>query len=224
MVVRVMCIGLMVACGSCFHSYFENADGDFGRDASAESDAIEVSPADDAVADIDVDVEDTADVVAEVDEATCPGWNDPAMHLCWQDPPEEELRNWYNAVAHCTGLVLGGLDGWHLPTINELRSFIRGCPDTEIGGRCHVTDACLMWHCWNEADCGGCSETDDGRGPGSGGAYWPPEASGTPYWYWSSSSYYSRDWEAWVVYFPRGYVDRFEKELTFRVRCVRPGP
>ena len=220
----MMCIGLMVACGSCFHSYFENADGDFGRDASAESDAIEVSPADDAVADIDVDVEDTADVVAEVDEATCPGWNDPAMHLCWQDPPEEELRNWYNAVAHCTGLVLGGLDGWHLPTINELRSFIRGCPDTEIGGRCHVTDACLMWHCWNEADCGGCSETDDGRGPGSGGAYWPPEASGTPYWYWSSSSYYSRDWEAWVVYFPRGYVDRFEKELTFRVRCVRPGP
>ena len=123
-------------------------------------------------------------------------------------------------MTYCDGLALGGRDDWHLPTINELRSLIRGCPATETGGSCGVTDTCLGDGCRNDA-CVGCSFLG---GPGTGEAYWPPRLGGTAYWYWSSSSYAGGASNAWSVAFHCGYVDYYDETLTVYVRCVRPGP
>ena len=210
---------LLLGAGGCYNSFIELGDGDHGADGPTEA----AGEAEADTTDADVETDGVADVPAETDGVSCPGWYDSASGLCWQDPPEESLRSWDDAIAYCNGLSLGGTDDWHLPTISELRSFIRGCPWTETGGACGVTDACLGWECRDEVACHGCSDTDDGRGPGSGGAYWPLDVRGTPYWYWSSSPT-PGGYDAWLVYFPRGYVEEFEKELTFRVRCVRPGP
>ena len=50
--------------------------------------------------------------------------------------PEESA--WTNAVNYCEDLVEGGYDDWQLPTIDELRTLIQNCPDTEPGGACDL--------------------------------------------------------------------------------------
>jgi hypothetical protein len=151
------------------------------------------------------------------------GWFDPSSGLCWQNPPEDAWRDWHEAVAYCDGLDLGGysLGSWRLPTISELRSLIRGCPKTETGGECGVTDSCLGDGCWNY----NCWECAFEGGPGAGGAYWPTEVGGSGRWYWSSSSSYAGDSSAaWYVNFYVGYVYYDGKSSTDYVRCVRGGP
>jgi hypothetical protein len=108
-----------------------------------------------------------------------------------------------------------------LPNIDELRSLVRGCADTETGGACGVTDGCLDYtSCWSNS-CADCS----GGGPGSGGFYWPAELSGndnSPY-YWSSSAVTNslgEDW-AWSIYFNAGSVDNASVTFSYSVRCVR---
>jgi hypothetical protein len=132
--------------------------------------------------------------------------------------------NWDDAVAYCGGLVLCGFPAgnWHLPTISELRSLIRGCPDTMTGGACGVTDSCLGDDlCWSW-ECRSCLRSG---GPGSDGCYWDPTVSGDcSMWYWSSSSYAVDASYAWYVSFYIGSVNHFVKTIAFGVRCVRRRP
>jgi hypothetical protein len=150
------------------------------------------------------------------------GKYDPASALCWQDPPPESTYTWQQAMDYCAALSLAGHGAgeWHLPTIGELRSLIRGCPGTETGGSCGVTDSCLGGSCWSDA-CTGCARL---AGPGEGGAYWPAGFGGRVGWYWSSSSYAGSASNAWGVTFNTGHVYHYDKTPTRYVRCVRRGP
>jgi hypothetical protein len=131
-------------------------------------------------------------------------------------------------VEYCNALDLGGYGpgSWHLPTIGELRSLIRGCPATETGGPCGVTDTCLDAVCWDDS-CTGCSYFG---GPGADGAYWPPELRGTSgttaFLLYSSSACADRPHTAWVVVFDdSGLGDSYTEDGgRGDVRCVRPGP
>jgi sulfatase modifying factor 1 len=197
-----------------------DADGDEGIDGGADGDG-------DADADTDADADGDSDDDAGGDDGSSPcsgGWLDPSSGLCWQDPPDDTLRNWDDAVAHCDGLSLGGHGPgtWHLPTISELRSFIRGCPGTVSGGPCRVTDTCADIGC-RDTSCDPCLTLG---GPGAGGAYWPSEVGGTVDWYWSSSSYeIGGSSYAWFVYFNYGSVGLYGgRTYTLYVRCVRPEP
>ena len=145
---------------------------------------------------------------------------DPTSGLTWQVTPTGGAMNWSDAKAYCTGLSLAG-GGWHLPTIGELRTFIRGCPATEDGGSCNVEEGdCLTLSC-RDGSCGGCSGFD---GPGEGGMYWPDEIQGNWDWYWSSSPVKDFVYHAWYVDFYSGYVYNVAVTFDLLVRCVRDAP
>ena len=146
-------------------------------------------------------------------------WTDSSSGLTWQITPTGGIMKWSDAKTHCSGLDLGGHTDWHLPTISELRTLIRGCPGSATGGACEVTDSCLSHtaSCFDQGACWSCS---DGRGPADG-CYWPDEMQGTCSWYWSSSLGEDYGNLAWNVYFGRGSVNDAAVTTDRRARCVR---
>ena len=147
-------------------------------------------------------------------------WTDPTSGLTWQVSPPTDRYDWYEAKSYCDSLSLGGHSDWHLPTIGELRTLIRGCPATETGGSCNVEEGdCLEWSCRDDS-CSGCGFKD---GQGEGGMYWPDEVEGDCCWYWSSSPVEDNDDDAWDVRFSSGNVNS-GFYYTKRVRCVRDAP
>ena len=148
---------------------------------------------------------------------------DPTSGLCWQNPASFEQISFYEALDYCQALDLGehGAGSWQMPTMNELRSLIRGCPETETGGACGFTDS--SGEC-NDPSCEGCS---DRGGPGVGGTYWPAEFGGPvscsggrygcPSWYWADSGA--------IIVFTSGEIGCGAGKIgTPYVRCVRRGP
>ena len=101
-------------------------------------------------------------------------WNDPATNLTWQDPqkdaytPDDPGLGQQDALRYCEELVLGGYDDWRLPNIDELRTIVRGNPNTMTGGDCPVHDGSSKADMKNPA----CSPVPDYQGPGDGGCYW----------------------------------------------------
>jgi len=158
-----------------------DTDSDAGADADADADNDVVE--DDAGTTPETD--NDADVDADIDGSTTTcdgGWLDPATALCWQNPslasgPRNPL-SWDEAVAYCNSLHESG--SWRLPTINELRSLVHGCPETETGGACGMTNACLSLDCMNIA-CSGCPELYTPP------TYCPAVLDGPHFAYWSSS-------------------------------------
>ena len=158
------------------------------------------------------------------DCGTCSG----ALEVCvsgkcnileWQDPPSIEMMNWHVAIATCDSLSLDGNSDWHLPSVNELRAFVRGCLVTGTGGTCGVTDVCLTTgECWNSF-CFGC---EIGQGP-AGNCYWSAGMSGECLVYWSSSPGEDLVNSAWAVNFSSGSVGKIGTGIDARVRCVRHG-
>jgi hypothetical protein len=132
------------------------------------------------------------------DNDTAEIWFDPTTGLLWQNGADVGSQ-YFNASAaetYCQNLTWGGLTGWTLPTIDDLRSFIRGCPSMETGGACGFTDNYTdcqpaVPYCYNNpnacANCGGCQNM---QGPGQGGAYWSsdiPAVAGVIGSYWSAT-------------------------------------
>jgi len=144
-------------------------------------------------------------------------WDDPSSGLTWQIFPTGGDMSWAAAKSHCASLKLEG-GGWRLPTIGELRTLIRGCPETEDGGGCNIEEGdCLKWSC-RDGSCGGCSGD---TGPADG-CYWPDEMQGSCYWYWSSSPVEDYVGYAWGVGFDNGGVGGYgDVDDYVHVRCVR---
>lgn len=166
-------------------------------------------------------------------------WTDATTGLTWQMPSAVHVMNWNEALDYCAGLYDEG-GGWRLPSIDELRTLVRGCPATEPGGACGVTETCLdLWQCFTDTPesstsaCNGCMD---------GGCSWDPalfyegEPDCVPS-YWSSSTYHAvipgtgeptpEDglW-AWTMSYAGAMVGFNEKSGALgsgpiRVRCVR---
>ncbi len=164
---------------------------------------------------------DTDTVTAsETEVEDCGGWPDDTSGLCWQHPPAEEAFTWPEAIQHCDGLVLNGRDDWRLPSVSELRTLIRGCPDTEPGGSCLLEDGCE-----ESIDCavGACPGCTYKEGPGAAGCYWDADLGEVCGCFWSFTPEDQSDGMACCILFNVGSVALRPSFEKWSVRCVR-GP
>ncbi|MBR4531980.1 DUF1566 domain-containing protein [bacterium] len=76
----------------------------------------------------------------------CNPYKDPDTGLTWSSVGIDESSNsdeafdWDEARKYCNSLEENGLTGWRLPNIDELRTLIQNCPNTEPGGACKVSE------------------------------------------------------------------------------------
>ena len=155
----------------------------------------------------------------------CNIWKDSDTGLTWtslkyyKDNGNDSGLDWEEALAYCDGLEEGGYDDWHLPNIDELRSLVQNCPDSELGGACQVSEAneCLnKKECWERKKCFSCSSDKDKLGKYS------KLADPFYYWFWSSSTREDYEDAAWTVEFYAAYVYNAKKTHAFMyVRCAR---
>jgi len=157
----------------------------------------------------------------------CGGWHDTLHGLCWQEPPTPTPVRGHDIDDHCEAGDWGGHQDWRAPTIDEMRALIRGCPGTELGGACEVTDGSSS--AVQEGPCWGC---DCAQGP-SGGCYWDA-ALGTECGTMSSNwdSFYISDsplandfGRAWGIHYRCGVINPdLSRNSEYYVRCVRDAP
>ena len=136
---------------------------------------------------------------------------DSISGLIWSARSSNYME-WNEAVEYCEKYSEGGISGWHLPNINELRTLIRNCSVLQTGGSCAVADPdCLFSYCGNHCSCyyKPCSSYYSKLGDHDGIMLW-------------SSSTNSGDPDyAWRVGFSSGEIDIDFKNDLDDVRCVR---
>ena len=136
---------------------------------------------------------------------------DSTSGLTWSKA-SSETKTWQDAINECKSLKDGGLSGWRLPNITELRTLIKGCYATAAGGFCLVQDpGCLFQRCATSS-CSSCSSSDNTFGISTN--------------YYSSSSLadsHLTDERAWVINFSSSKVDTDSKTAKANFRCVRGG-
>jgi len=142
---------------------------------------------------------------------------DPGSGLVWQ---EIWVGEWDQpaALSYCEDNQAGlSGAGWRIPDIDELRTIVRGCPDTGTDGACAVGKDCL-----SESDCwhGKCAGCDEGGGQAEG-CYWDPLLVGKCGSYWSSSTDDTNESMAWYLDFDTGGLKTGNKANPRGLRCVR---
>lgn len=148
-------------------------------------------------------------------DITC--WFDPVSNLTWTTQVSRPFCYWDGAVGYCDQLVICGHDDWHLPSVDELRSLIRGCAATETGGICPVHDGSGGSYNVDLCHC------DPYVGPGPGGCYWDNVFGSSCSWLWSSSWVNGASGIAFGIDFGWGYVTIDGMGYEHEVVCVRSG-
>lgn len=134
--------------------------------------------------------------------------------LSWSKKGPNEM-NWSNAKSYCANLKEDGYSDWRLPTISELRTLIKNCPETETGGECRVTDNCLSSENCRTDACMGCESDKFSKN------LFKYSVLGTLEDLWSSSEMSNYTIVAWTVDFMHGSVGSKSKDHDSNVRCVR---
>ena len=86
----------------------------------------------------------------------------PSMKWSKKQTSIENQMTWAEALIHCLNLDEDGHDDWRLPTIDELRTIIQNCPNTENEGVCSLTNNCSDYSECRNDECGGCAD-DPGK-------------------------------------------------------------
>lgn len=150
---------------------------------------------------------------------------DPESRNIWSEKADEQMKFkdstdpeniTYPAQAHCESLNAsnyGGFNrGWHLPTIDELRTLILECEGSMPNGDCAISDPDHLSYDsdYVTADCRCDEDTSGGHSKfGETGVFW------------SSSARSDSTTHAWYVNFTRGWVSNTWATNSSNVRCVR---
>ncbi len=150
---------------------------------------------------------------------------DPESRNIWSEKADEQMKFkdstdpeniTYPAQAHCESLNAsnyGGFNrGWHLPTIDELRTLILECEGSMPNGDCAISDPDHLSYDsdYVTADCRCDEDTSGGHSKfGETGLFW------------SSSARSDSTTHAWYVNFTRGWVSNVWATNSSNVRCVR---
>ena len=127
--------------------------------------------------------------------------------LEWSEKAENEM-NWKDAVKYCEDLTEKDKDDWKLPSIDELRTLVIKCPDSEFQGACPISEEVNQLTYTEDLDldkCDGCGGSNHSKFGDKG-------------WFWSSSDLENT---AWRVDFDDAYIYGQYKEASSSVRCVR---
>lgn len=160
--------------------------------------------------------------VCDISIGKCNPWKDPDTGLTWSSKITKEMA-WDDAVLYCEDLNEGNYSKWRLPTIDELRTLIKNCPQTVSEGSCKVSadNDCLSSECQTEEDCNGCVYDSDEPNNYSKLDYF--HSNQYPK-YWSSSQQsndYPSTISAWLVDFSVGGIYLYVKDSPLSVRCVK---
>ena len=131
---------------------------------------------------------------------------------------------WQNAVNYCSSYSEGGLSGWHLPTIDELKTLLIWSKASSC--KVSETNNCLAWDgCWT---CSTCTEQGTASTSSNTCSDWGTLYSDGSYskfgetgGFWSSSTLSDNTDYACYVNFNYGYVSNDIKTYSSNVRCVR---
>jgi hypothetical protein len=146
-------------------------------------------------------------------------FTDPVHSLMWQKSQSFSAELWIDAGKYCDNLNWAGYSDWRLPTIDELRTIIIGCPNSESGGACSVGANCLPETCGGSI-CDGCPGS---QGP-TAGCYRIVDLDGDCTAVWSSSVDPGSPIGAWYVNFSNARIRYDDQALYHSIRCVRSLP
>lgn len=156
---------------------------------------------------------------------------DSSSGLIWSAIASNTMT-WDDAKSYCESYTEGGLSGWHLPTIDELRTLLIA---DRVKNNCQVseTNGCLSYsRCWS---CSTCTQTGTQSSSGIYCSNWGSLYSdgryskfGETVVLWSSSTRSEDTDYAWRVNFLNGAVSLYngdrdgdDKTRSLYVRCVR---
>ena len=145
-----------------------------------------------------------------------PPYEDEETGLLWSTKTLNNV-SWQEAVDYCENLDFGGFTDWRLPSINELRTIIRNCPNTESTGLCGLTDDCLDTACEAVNSCD-CDYLPNNEG------HYSKLGDDSNVFLWSSSEIANYPDFAWGIDFAQAYVSGRHKNdhsYGYYARCVR---
>ena len=134
--------------------------------------------------------------------------------LIWSDITFKEF-DWTSAMNYCKNLKEDGRNNWRLPNIDELRTLIKNCKNSETDGDCRVSEkkGCLSRDCLKDDYSCGCIFGEDG--------FYSKLGDDEDVKLWSSSANSDDVSSAWRVDFSSGWVKDYNKSSLNHVRCVR---
>ncbi len=139
---------------------------------------------------------------------------DSLSGLIWSAKSPDTM-DWQSAVAYCEDSTEDGFKDWRLPTINELRTLIRYCSETMLGGSCAVRDPdCLEVYCCDTNKCR-CEFDWDIYDAGGYSRF------GENVTLWSSSVVSDYSVAVWTLSFSDALLIFNRKSESDYVRCVR---
>lgn len=154
--------------------------------------------------------------------------------LMWyMDDPENantklNMLTYTKAEDFCSSLDWAGYTDWRLPTIDELRTVVKGYKDIEPGGRCRVGEGCLLKVCLYQGQksqddypCSNKEETELLQGPGPDGCFFDDvwrEYCGP---YWSSTAIEGASGSIFALDFSDPSIYAENNIASAFARCVR---
>lgn len=212
---------------SAFHLGCDSSNGTGPSDASTDTDTgtdvdtdadTDIDSDSDTDTDVDTDADTDTDTDTDTDIPDGGVWLDPDSGLMWESPSTAWGENLitYGVDGYCLGLVKAGESDWRVPDIAELRTLIRGCPETMPGGSCPIVDGSVQ-----DLTCDGCI----GPGPGPSGLFVSPNFQADiaqPYYY-SSTHNGTLPLERYSIELLSGGIYYEENQMFTGTVCVR-GP